>query len=97
MSKFMGYVQKMYDILTVTKMFTGSIMKPEYTIKMYKEMTKPKRKYLYDLMSKFLRHHKLENDVPLIIVELNVLAARENVDTSVLMLAYLEKGRLKRI
>lgn len=76
-------------------LISGSVMEGEAVLKEYQKLTPPKKKYLYDKAKRIVKRHNKPFDVaqPLLVVDIGVCAAEDNVDPAVVLLAQISKGK----
>lgn len=74
---------------------SGSVMESDAVLKEYQNLTPPKKKYLYDKAKRIIKKHNKPFDEaqPLLVVDLGICAAEENVDPAVILLAHISKGK----
>lgn len=90
-------IEKRNNMLEAMKCLTGSIMSYENIWDEYSSLTPPKRKYIYSKIHQILKHMNIPFDKaqPLLVVEINVLAAQENIDPAVALLIFTDKKNKK--
>lgn len=98
------------DILNIAKDWTGSIMSIQDIENEYRDITPPKKGYLYQLSSKYIKNidkvrskypknHILNSDfnsnISLLTINLNIIAANNNVDPATIFLCATDKRNKK--
>lgn len=98
------------DILTIAKDWTGSIMSIKDIENEYRNITPPKKGYLYKISSKYIKDidkirakypkdHILNSDfdsnISLLTINLNIIAANNNVDPATVFLCATNKKNKK--
>jgi len=94
------------DMLTIAKEWTGSVMSKQDLKNAYDDITLPKRGYLYKearkyikiidrLRGKFPKEHlfntNIDTNLSILVVNLNVIAANNDVDPAIVFLCAIDK------
>lgn len=98
------------NILTTAKYCTGSIMSIKEIESEYKKITPPKKGYLYRLSYKYIKdidkirakypkdhilNNNFDSNISLLTVNLNIIAAENNVDPAIVFLCAMDKKNKK--
>lgn len=88
-------IDKKIEIINALGITIGSVMEATEAMTEYSSLTPPKRKYLYGEVRKILRKNNKPFDVaqPMMVVDIGVCAAENDVDPLTIMLANLNKGK----
>ncbi|ACV62335.1 hypothetical protein Dtox_1471 [Desulfofarcimen acetoxidans DSM 771] len=88
-------MDKKVEIVNALGIIIGSIMDASEAINEYSALTPPKRKYLYGEVRKVLKRNNKPFDEaqPMMVVDISVCAAENDVDPLTIMLANLNKGK----
>jgi len=82
-------------LLQALILISGSVMDGDAVLKQYQKLTPPKKKYLHDKAKQILKRYNKPFDEaqPLLVVDIGVCAAEDNVDPAVVLLAQISKGK----
>jgi hypothetical protein len=88
-------IDKKIEIINALGITIGSVMEATEAMTEYSSLTPPKRKYLYSEVREILRKNNKPFDVaqPMMVVDIGVCAAENDVDPLTIMLANLNKGK----
>ncbi|WP_075982866.1 hypothetical protein [Bacillus massilinigeriensis] len=88
-------MDKKLKLIEVLILLSGSVMEREAVLKEYQKLTPPKKKYLYNIVKPIFKKYNRAFDEaqPLLVVNINVCAAENNVDPAVALLAGISKGK----
>jgi hypothetical protein len=82
-------------LLQTIILISGSIMEGDDVLNQYQRLTPPKKKYLHDKAKRIVKRYNKPFDEaqPLLVVDIGVCAAEDNVDPAVVLLALISKGK----
>lgn len=75
---------------------SGSIMSPTNVLKQYRQLTEPKRKYLYSKVKPIIKKYEntWNDKTPLLVVDLGICSADNNIDPAVALMIGINKGKI---
>ena len=90
--------EKFSEFTNVFRSMTGSIMKDSDILKGYNLIDSKRRQQLFDKIHGIVKERNLPFDaaLPLITVDLNILAAEEESDPAILLMLYIDNLNEKR-
>ncbi len=88
-------MNKKIEIVNALGVIIGSIMSAQEALAEYSSLTAPKKKYLYSEVSKVLKRNNKPFDEaqPMMVVDIGVCAAENDVDPLTIIIANLNKGK----
>jgi hypothetical protein len=75
---------------------SGSIMSPTNVLKQYRQLTDPKRKYLYSKIKPIIKKYEntWNDKTPLLVIDLGICSADNNIDPAVALMIGIKKGKI---